>query len=142
MKREARDLLSAAWTRNTSDQYVSAWPKWTSWCAERKVNPISASLSDIVNFLAGEYQQGKQYWTLNVYRSAISMTHPVIDSHGVGEHPMICQLLKGIFNSRPLQPRYSFIWMSLSLLVISKLFWCEFNLVPYGFGYAFSFSFC
>ena len=107
---QARDLLSAAWRRNTSDQYASAWRKWTSWCAERKVNPISASLSDIINFLAGEYQQGKQYRTLNVYRSAISMTHPVIDSHRVGEHPMICQLLKGIFNSRPPQPRYSFTW--------------------------------
>ena len=56
---QARDLLSAAWRRNTSDQYTSAWRKWTSWCAERKVNPISASLSDIINFLAGEYQQGK-----------------------------------------------------------------------------------
>ena len=107
---QARDLLSAAWRRNTSDQYASAWHKWTSWCAERKVNPISASLSDIINFLAGEYQQGKQYRTLNVYRSAISMTHSVIDSHRVGEHPMICQLLKGIFNSRPPQPRYSFTW--------------------------------
>ena len=101
---QARDLLSAAWRRNTSDQYVSAWCQWASWCAERKVNPISASLSDIINFLAGEYQ----YRTLNVTRSAISMTHPVIDSHRVGEHPMICQLLKGIFNSRPPQPRYPF----------------------------------
>ena len=103
---QAKDLLSAAWRRNTSDQYASAWRKWSSWCAERKVNPISASLSDIINFLAGEFQQA----TLNVYRFAISMTHPVIDSHRVGEHPMICQLLKGIFNSRPPQPRYSFTW--------------------------------
>ena len=107
---QARDLPSAASRRNTSDQYASAWRKWTSWCAKRKVNPISASLSDIINFLAGEFQQGKQCRTLNVYRSAISMTHPVIDSHRVGEHPMICQLLKGIFNSRPPQPRYSFTW--------------------------------
>ena len=51
---------------------------------ERKVNPISASLSDIINFLAGEFHPGKQYCTLNVYRSAISMTHPVIDSVWVG----------------------------------------------------------
>lgn len=38
------------------------------------------------------------------------MTHPTIDSVRVGEHPMVCQLLKGIFNSRPPQPRYSFTW--------------------------------
>ena len=113
---QARDLLSAAWRKNTSDQYASAWRKWTSWCAERKVNPISASLSDIINFLAGEFQQGKQYRTLNVYRSAISMAHPVIDSHRVGEYPMICQLLEGIFNSRPPQPRQSFI-LDVSVVV-------------------------
>ena len=51
---QARDLPSAAWRRNTSEQYASAWRKWTSWCAKRKVNPISASLNDIINFLAGE----------------------------------------------------------------------------------------
>ena len=112
---QARDLLSAAWRRNTLDQYASAWRKWTSWCAERKVNPIPASLSDIINSLAGEFQQGKQFSTLNVYRSAVSMTQPVIDSHRVGEHPVICQLLrllKGILNSRPPQPRYSFTCLS------------------------------
>ena len=55
---QARDLLSAAWWRNTSDQYASAWCKWTCWCAERKVIPISASLSDIINFLAGNISRG------------------------------------------------------------------------------------
>lgn len=107
---QARELLSAAWRKNTSDQYASAWRKWTGWCSPRKINPVSASLNDIINFLASEFLQGKQYRTLNVYRSAISMTHPTIDSVRVGEHPMVCQLLKGIFNSRPPQPRYSFTW--------------------------------
>lgn len=107
---QARELLSAAWRKNASDQYASAWRKWTGWCSPRKINPVSASLNDIINFLASEFLQGKQYRTLNVYRSAISITHPTIDSVQVGEHPMVCQLLKGIFNSRPPQPRYSFTW--------------------------------
>ena len=42
--------------------------------------------------------------------SAISMTHPKIDNHRIGEHPLVTQLLKGIFNSRPPQPRYSGTW--------------------------------
>lgn len=107
---QARELLSAAWRKNTSDQYASAWRKWTGWCSPRKINPVSASLNDIINFLASEFLQGKQYRTLDVYRSVILMTHPIIDSVWVGEHPMVCQLLKGIFNSRPPQPRYSFTW--------------------------------
>ena len=64
----------------------------------------------LLTFSLEKFQQEKQCRTPNVYRSAISMTQPVIDSHRVGKHPMISQLRKGIFNSRPPQPRYSFIW--------------------------------
>ena len=38
------------------------------------------------------------------------MTHPPIDNLRVGEHPLISQLLKGMFNSRPPLPRYSSTW--------------------------------
>ncbi|PFX28269.1 hypothetical protein AWC38_SpisGene6965 [Stylophora pistillata] len=64
---QARELLSAAWRKNTSDQYASAWRKWTSWCSLRKINSVSVSLNNINNFLASEFLQGKQYQTLNVY---------------------------------------------------------------------------
>ena len=38
------------------------------------------------------------------------MTHPQIDSFRVGEHPLVSQLLKGMFHSRPPLPRYSGTW--------------------------------
>ena len=38
------------------------------------------------------------------------MTHPQIDSFRVGEHPLVSQLLKGMFHSRPPLPRYSVTW--------------------------------
>ena len=50
--------------------------------AERKVNPVSAYLSNIVNFLADQFQQRKDYRILNVYQSAISMTHPEMPTSG------------------------------------------------------------
>ena len=53
----------------------------------------------------------KAYRTLNVYRSAISMTHPPIDNLRVGGHPLVSQLLKGMFHSRPPLPRYSVTWV-------------------------------
>ena len=55
---QARELLSVAWRKNTSDQYPSAWRKWTGWCSPRKINPVSASVNDIVNFLASEFCGG------------------------------------------------------------------------------------
>ena len=38
------------------------------------------------------------------------MTHPLIDNLRVGEHPLVSQLLKGMFHSRPPLPRYSATW--------------------------------
>ena len=99
---QARTLLMPVWQKNTS--------KWASWCYQQQVNPISAPLSAILDFLMQEFNSGKAYWSINVYRSAISMTHPIIDSVRVGEHPMVCQLMKGIFNKRPPLLRYSQTW--------------------------------
>ena len=77
---------------------------------ERGYEPIRSSLSAILEFLTTEFLQGKQYRTINTYRSAISMTHGPIDGVVVGKHPLVCRLLKGVYNQRPPQPRYSFTW--------------------------------
>lgn len=64
-----RNILLAAWRKNTSSAYSSAWNKWVSWCDRRKVNPLSAPLSAILEFLKDQFEEGKAYRTLNVYRS-------------------------------------------------------------------------
>ena len=56
------------------------------------------------------FQNGFQYRTINNYTSATSAFHDYIQGKPVGEHPRICSLVAGIFNSRPPQPRYCFIW--------------------------------
>ena len=58
--------------------------KWDSLCRERKLNSVRASVESILEFLTSEFNLGKGYRTLNVYRSAISSTHPKIDSVRVG----------------------------------------------------------
>ena len=66
--------------------------------------PISTNL----DFHARQFAEGKQYQTINSYRSAISMTHTLIDGAVVGKHPLVTRLMKGVFNRRPPQPRYAF----------------------------------
>ena len=112
----AQTLLVAAWRDGTSKAYASAWGRWASWCRERKLNSIQASVESILEFLSSEFNLGRAYRTLNVYRSAISSTHPKIDSVRVGEHPLVVQLLKGAYNLRPPLPRYSSTW-DVSLVV-------------------------
>ena len=100
----AQILLVAAWRDGTSKAYASAWRRWDSWCRERKLNSVHASVESILEFLTSEFNLGRAYRTLNVYRSAISSTHPKIDSVRVGEHPLVVQLLKGAYNLRPPLP--------------------------------------
>ena len=38
------------------------------------------------------------------------MTHTPIDGVVVGKHPLVTRLMKGVFNRRPPQSRYSFTW--------------------------------
>ena len=105
-----RNILLAAWRKNTTSAYASAWNKWVSWCDPRKINPLSAPVGSILEFLKDQFEDGKAYRTLNVDRSTLSTLLPEIDSHRVGSHPLVSQLLKGIFHLRPPSPRYIFTW--------------------------------
>ena len=119
---QARDLLVSAWRNQTSDSYELAWRLWCSWCCQQQIDPFSASIHHVVNFLAMHFAAGKEYRTINVYRSAISMTLPKIDGVNVGQHPLVCQVMKGIFQKKPPLPRYSASWdVSKALIYIKSL---------------------
>ena len=108
---QSKEILLAAWRKNTTIAYSSAWTKWSSWCSQQvNVNPLSPSLTNVLDFLALQFHEGKEYRTVNVYRSALSAVLPLIDGHKAGSHPLVCQLLKGVFQLRPPQPRYATTW--------------------------------
>ena len=108
----SREILLAAWRKNTTNAYSSAWTKWSSWCSQRvNVNPLSPSLTNVLDFLALQIHEGKECRTVNVYRSALSAVLPLIDGHKAGFNPLVCQLLiKGVFQLRPQQPHYATTW--------------------------------
>ena len=103
-------LLSSATRQSTNKSYDCAWTKWNSWCNRRKVNPISATVKDILTFLSDQFDNSLQYRTVNVLRSAISSIHPWIEGKPVGQHPLVIRLVKGIANERPPKPRYTTTW--------------------------------
>lgn len=53
------------------------------------------------------FNDGAAYRSVNVARSDISTAHTKVDGHPTGQHPLVTQQLKGMFNSRPPKPRYS-----------------------------------
>ena len=104
------ELLMQSWRDNTNSAYNSAWCKWYHWCAEQNYNLSSTPLSNVLQFLAEQFDTGLRYRTVNRLRSAISTTHPNIDGMAVGHHPLESHLLRGIFNLRPSSLHYSHSW--------------------------------
>ena len=70
ISKEVEGLLSTFWRKGTHKNYDSAWRKWEQWCISTHVSPISASLNDILAFLAAQFHAGHAYHSLNIYRSA------------------------------------------------------------------------
>ena len=103
-------IMQKSWRKSTESAYSSVWRQWSSWCDQQQVDPVSAPLNMVLDYLTELYEEGKQYRTINTARSAISMTHDPVDGWKVGQQPLTIRFLKGIFNSRPPAPRYTTTW--------------------------------
>ena len=110
LSENAIKLICASWRSSTEASYSSCWRVWVNWCSKQGVNPINTSVERIIEFLSVQFNQGKQYSTLNSYRSSISVTHMPVDGIQFGKHPLISRLMKGVFHLRPPQPRYAGQW--------------------------------
>ena len=106
----ATNLVLSSWREKFSKSYDSCFRRWASWCSEQDRDPICGPVSGVANYLADLYQEGYQYRSLNSYRSSISSAHENADGYSIGQHPTITRLMKGAFNERPPQLRYSSTW--------------------------------
>ena len=109
ISKAASVCISRSRRPNPNANFESAWRKWASCCSRRNTDSFSSNINEILDYLTDLYKQGLQYRTINNHRSAISAFHEQIQGKPVGEHPRVCALLAGIFNSRPPQPKYCFI---------------------------------
>lgn len=134
---QVKELLLHSWKPGTKSAYDSAWSKWNSWCLERSIDPFSAHLASVLDFLAWMFFQGYKYRTINVHRSAISSVLRQVNGVSVGQVPIVKQLFRGILIKDPPRPKYGFSWdinvvlkhlldlpndNKLSLLQLSKKF--------------------
>ena len=84
--------------------------KWFHFCNKWNISEVSPSLNYIIEFLTEMYEKGHSYSSINVARSSLSPLGLTIESRTAGSHPLVIRFLKGVFNTRPPQPRYSSIW--------------------------------
>ena len=108
---EAAELLLSGWNKGTNTAYQSAWKKWVSWCMPWKVDPLSCSVYPFLDFLASLFSTERlQYRSIDTIRSAVSMTQAHIEGLPMGQYPLVSRMFKGMYYSRPPQPRYTRTW--------------------------------
>ena len=111
LSEKARTLIGKARRESSKRTYEGPWRKWCSWCDKELLDLVQAPVERIVDFLAEFFDTAPlEYSTLNVYRSALSAYHPMIDGYKVGQHPLVRDLLRGAFNTRPPRPKYAETW--------------------------------
>ena len=96
--------------RGTHKAYQSAWRLWYRWCGERSSDPVAPSLSEVLAYLTPLFELGRSYRTINLHRSMLSSTLPAIDGIVIGKHPVVCRLLRAIYNKRTPKAKYSTFW--------------------------------
>ena len=80
-------------------------------------------ISKVLDYLSYLFNLGYEYRTIGCHRSTISAYHEYVDNKPVRQHSHVCALLKGVFNERPPQPRYVFIWDIQTVLDFVECKW-------------------
>ena len=79
-------------------------------CGRRDIDPLSPPIVQVADFLTDMFENGKEYSTINVARPALSAIGIKHEGTLIGSHPIICRLLKGIFNKKPPRVKYKSVW--------------------------------
>lgn len=69
------DIVSSAWSENTLSCRNSQWRRFISFCSDRGLAAMPASMSTIVRFLAYLESLGLKYVTINNYLSSVVVLH-------------------------------------------------------------------
>ena len=86
---------------STKHRYGEQWCRWCQWATCNTISPTSPSLTIVLDFLGHLYNLGLVYRTINIARSTLSATPKPIDGFQIGTHPLVCRLMKGIYNRMP-----------------------------------------
>ena len=108
--RTASSFIANPRNSSSTGNYESTWRKWVGWCHRRQIDPVSCEVTPVLDFLGERFNTGYEYRTIISHRSAISSYHQTIDGKGVGSIDKVCKILSVVFNLRPPQPNYNFIW--------------------------------
>lgn len=69
---KATSVILHSWRQGTTKQYSSHIKRWTTYCRQKQIDPVSATVPQALIFLVEKYETGVGYGGLNTAMSAIS----------------------------------------------------------------------
>ena len=118
----ARTIIENSWRSSSRSQYKVYLEKWIRYCSSRNIDQFSPSVGEAINFLAMLFDTGLGYSAINNARCALSSVIVLPGNTAIGKHPLVCRLLKGVYELRSSLPRYQEIWnMDLVIQYLSSL---------------------
>ena len=84
--KRASDLISSSQDTGLLKHYESAWGVCVSWCSRQKVCPTRCEISYVLNFSTELFDEGHQYNTTVLHKSALSAFHDPIQDIKIGDH--------------------------------------------------------
>ena len=92
--------------RSTYKHYIQ---RWIQFCAQQQRGSVEPTVNSLITFFNILFNEGKNYNTLCVARSAISALS-LKSEVSIGSHQLVKRFLTGCFNIKPALPRYSITW--------------------------------
>ena len=91
--------------------YDSYLNKWNDFCNDRKLDPIYASVQNVLDFLQFLFDDNSRGASaIGTARSALSSVVILPDGSKVGENVFVKQFIRGIKSLKPAKPRYLSTW--------------------------------
>ena len=93
------NIIMSSWRESTQRQYGTYLQKSQNFCSRRSVDPISPTISQVLEFFTELYNNNCGYSALNSARSALSALISLPGDLSIGNHPLISRFLKGVSKS-------------------------------------------
>ena len=111
LSERAAALVACSRRESTRQTYNSRLAGYFSWCESHGVDPRSAPLTEIADFLIALFDKGRTVSTISGYRSAIAAIHTgFADGSRISTAPSLSGLVRAFFLKRPPTRKLLLAW--------------------------------
>ena len=104
------DIITSSWRQSSQSSYKTYFKKWFLYSKLNKVSFLNPCDSEALSFLTKLFEDGCSYSQINSARSALSLLFALEKSNQWGSLHLVKRFMKGVFELRPVMPKYSTIW--------------------------------